>query len=305
MTQGAVMSCLKSFFLATFLLVSIYPTAFSAFSQNSQSVVAYPLGGAFCAKADDPSAIFINPAGISQLQSPEISMMYGVPYYGLPGISLQEGYLAAAMPIGKNFTVAVGGNNFNTNGDLVEQEGVLGLAWLAYDDLSIGANTTYLYHAYNIGDDALAKSDPVFAKGTSKGAIGFDLGARYQWYKFLALGASARHVNSPNVGLLSKDIVPAEYRFGADATYRDTSALFDVMIRDAGSDIADGRQVTWHLGVERVFCEMEGKYLENIHYRSKELIHYYDTHLQYMSAHEPTQHRFAVRLGANDTEITD
>jgi hypothetical protein len=285
------------------LTAGLYSGSFAAFSQNSRSVVADSLGGAFCARVDDPSAIFINPAGISQLKSTEFSLMYGVPYYGLPGISLQQGYAAAAIPLGKRFTLGFGGSVFDTAGNLTEQEGIVGLAWL-YNSVSVGVNATYLYHSYNVGDDALAMADPVFANGTAKGAIGVDAGVLYQPIKYIALGASVRHANSPDVGLLSKDPVPVEYRAGTDAKYNNTSLLFDVLLRDAGADIADGQQLSWHCGVEQAFGPIEEKTTTKIRRYSKTLRNYLDSNSEYMYAQGPIQHKFAVRLGANNTQLT-
>lgn len=52
---------------------SCTPTAFGAgFSVTAQGAAASGKGGAFTAQADDPSAIYFNPAGISQLRTSEV-----------------------------------------------------------------------------------------------------------------------------------------------------------------------------------------------------------------------------------------
>jgi long-chain fatty acid transport protein len=60
------------FFISLSLVI---PSTFGAgFSIYEQGAAAMGMAGAFTAKADDPSAIFYNPAGISQLEGTQISI---------------------------------------------------------------------------------------------------------------------------------------------------------------------------------------------------------------------------------------
>jgi long-chain fatty acid transport protein len=58
------------------LLVLALPSCLLAngFDIYEQSAKAVGLGGAFIAQADDPSAIFFNPAGIVQLEGTQLSV---------------------------------------------------------------------------------------------------------------------------------------------------------------------------------------------------------------------------------------
>ncbi|NOX89905.1 MAG: transporter [Calditrichaeota bacterium] len=62
----------KKLFLLLFLPASfVLASGFSIYEQGSRATA---LGGAFIARADDPSAVFYNPAGISQLSGWQISV---------------------------------------------------------------------------------------------------------------------------------------------------------------------------------------------------------------------------------------
>src|SRR5437879_4883120 len=69
-------------------LVSIASTSYlfgvgsGAFSNQVVSSKALGMGNAFAATADDPSAVFFNPAGLTQLKSAEISVGFAPHIYG-------------------------------------------------------------------------------------------------------------------------------------------------------------------------------------------------------------------------------
>jgi long-chain fatty acid transport protein len=69
------------FFLSVLLLCSFNTPAWGAgFTLYQQGTAAMAQGNAFVAEANDPSAIFYNPAGINQLQRPEIYLATFVNY---------------------------------------------------------------------------------------------------------------------------------------------------------------------------------------------------------------------------------
>ena len=69
---------MKSAFVAALTLlamlalpVCIFANGFDIYEQSAEAV---GLGGAFIAQADDPSAVFFNPAGIVQLEGTQLSV---------------------------------------------------------------------------------------------------------------------------------------------------------------------------------------------------------------------------------------
>jgi len=225
-------------FLAALILAAAGMKAQGAFNHASQSVPADAMGGAFVAKADDSSALFINPAGLSQLGRGEFSLMYGKPMAAAKGVSLAKEYAVLAMPVTKKVAIGCGGSLFDAAGLMKEYEGIFAAALRLTDGLSVGGAMTYLSHGYSFGTDSAEGSSPAFDGPKSKGALGLDLGLQASLTDKLSLGLSGRHLNRPDVGLVSKDQVPMELRGGLAYRMRRVSVLADVMRRDAGPDAA-------------------------------------------------------------------
>lgn len=242
----------RMFALAAALLFAFEIPLRAGFAKASTGVAAEALGGTFAAKADDPTAVFMNPAGISQLKRAEATFMYGKPYWGLEGVALSESHFAAGLPLTRRLTLGFGANLFDADKRLKEQETVVGASFQATPRFSVGLNLSYLYHSYSFGGDAAAAQDPVFANGRSKGALGVDAGGLFQATDKLRLGLSIRHLNKPDVGLASKDPVPMEWRTGAMYSFKRFNLLGDVMLRDRGAGVADRQELVWSLGGEWV-----------------------------------------------------
>jgi len=231
-----------------------------AFDDASQSVTADAMGGAFTARADDSSALFINPAGLSQLERGEISLMYGKPMAAAKGLNLGKEYAVMAMPLGNKVAIACGGSLFDASGLMKEYEAMMGAAVRVTPEISVGGSVSYLSHSYTMRgeDDA---SDPVFSGGMGQGAVGLDLGMRAGLTDKLSMGLSGRHLNRPNVGLVSKDAVPMELRGGLMYKLGQVSILADVIKRDAGPD-------AYRAGSVRLGGGMEWKAMDRLALRS-------------------------------------
>lgn len=209
------------------------------------------MGGAFVGLADDASTLFLNPAGLSNLQRPELSMMYGSPLYGLQELSLSEGYASFALPINRMFSMGLGGTLFKAAGILSEYQGVAGLSARLGSRVSLGANATYLYHSYDIGKDPFYSNEPVFANGISKGAVGVDAGVLAYLNRYLQIGLSVRNLNMPDVGLRDEDPVARSITMGTLFRTRYANLLFDLEQRNNGLGAGSNSQdTTWRVGAE-------------------------------------------------------
>ena len=248
--SGADMNNLKLALMFSALILAVGSgKSRAAFDEASQSVTAEAMGGAFAAKADDSSALFINPAGLNQLERGEFSLMYGKPMAAAKGMDLGKNYAVMAMPLNNKVSIACGGSLFDASGLMKEYEGILGAAVRLTPRISVGGSLSYLSHSYAI-DGEQDGADPVFAGGKSRGALGLDLGMQAGLTDKLSMGLSGRHLNRPNVGLIAKDAVPMELRGGLVYRMEKVSVLADVTKRDAGPDVSQAGSVRLGGGVE-------------------------------------------------------
>jgi long-chain fatty acid transport protein len=109
-------------FLLLVLVLGIFPARVwgSGFTVYQQGTGAMAQGNAFVAEADDPSAIFYNPAGINQLKRPEVYLMGLVTYpdreFHGPGGQFSQtnhrffpsGSAFAVFPFNKAVTAGIG-----------------------------------------------------------------------------------------------------------------------------------------------------------------------------------------------------
>ncbi|MDH4222391.1 MAG: hypothetical protein OEV55_02510 [candidate division Zixibacteria bacterium] len=109
--------------------------------------------GAFVGLADDPSAIFYNPAGIAQINLPQIYFMYDrITKNGFG--ELENPYLvsgAIVYPLNHNLRLIAGGSQKGSWADptaiVTNNIGIVGLAGWLMPELSAGFNGKFLYNS--------------------------------------------------------------------------------------------------------------------------------------------------------------
>jgi len=239
------------------LLVLILSSAMAlpvhaAFELRHASARASAMGNAFLASSGDPAALFINPAGIASINSPEVSFLYNKPFAGLPNVNLNAGHAAFALPT-KHGHIGLGYALFDANSLLQEQ--TLALSYgTKIKGIHMGLTAKQLSHSYNTGSDPLAASDPVFAKGTSKSAMAFDVGAIAPLGKMLKAGIAVRNLNQPDLGLVSEDRIAREIQTGLmlNMSGMGIKATGDIFFRAAQA--GEVKQTpTPFLGLEKTF----------------------------------------------------
>jgi len=104
--------CISVFVLFVSASCPLFAGGFDNLGYSARPVA---LGGAYIAIADDPSAVFYNPAGLPQLRSLSVSTMYSRLFPGVEDDNLNLFALSAAMPVSIIGTFGVGGTFFNTN----------------------------------------------------------------------------------------------------------------------------------------------------------------------------------------------
>lgn len=174
------------------------------------------MGEAYTAMIDDVFSLYYNPAGVLQIERPEIGSYYSQLYMGLSDNSqISRTFVGYAQPFGKKGRL-----------------GGIGASYLALDlpglyrEEAIGV--TYgreMMHRYNVGfglkmlrkqigtdvystnainpltGNATGSADPVLAGSRSASALGLDLGLQCRLTRVYALGVAMRNINSPDIAL--------------------------------------------------------------------------------------------------------
>ena len=147
--------------------------------------------GAFVGLADDPSAIFYNPAGTAQLERPQLYLMYDKISKFTIGEN-ENPYLLSGVgvyPLNDKLRFFLGGTQKGSLADptsvVTNNVGIIGLAgWLA-QDFSLGVNGKFLYNS-NYG---------------KKKGVDLDLGLFYRFSPKFSVGAAVEN-------LLATDMIP-------------------------------------------------------------------------------------------------
>lgn len=235
------------FFSAFFLLTTFSEAAFQVPFLSAQ---ASSMGGVSLAALRDPAAVFTNPAAIAGLRIFETNFTYTNMFAGLSGVqNIGAGFSAAGLPtrIG-SFSLGVG--IFNASALLEERTVFLGFATSVGKGMQLGVTGKHLYHAYKPASDSAWAQDPVFANGTSRGAIAADVGLIVPFGVNFRLGLSVLNVNEPDVGLVNEDRVRRQAQAGITMTILGLEAVGDFAFPSKEAGIG---RATPSFGLEKNF----------------------------------------------------
>jgi hypothetical protein len=190
-----------------------HPVGAASFLKIGAGARAIALGGAFVAVADDASAGYWNPAGLTQLPGPVISLADRA-----PAIDTDYASMALASPIWRLGFLGLGAIYYNcgdvamydshgvNTGTLADREAALILSY-AYNlnQLSLGVNTKYVYQ--DMADE--------YVSVTSDG-IGADISVLYKLYESLTVGAvfHSKHKMTSNIDETTSSEAPLNIRAG-------------------------------------------------------------------------------------------
>ena len=180
-------------------LVAMVCVAFSAEAVvNIQNVGAgarsMALGNSFVAVADNPDAVFENPAGLMQIEKKQIaytnvSLFFG----GIDGDNLGQHVLAYVQPMGSRMALGLGFEQIGS--DLMnERGGFLSLGFGLSKNLNLGLNVKYLM--WSVGE--IPNNDPL--SKASMGGLGVDLGVLWKSpVQGAKVGLLLKNLNQPNM----------------------------------------------------------------------------------------------------------
>ncbi len=222
-----------STFLASAISFLLLTNACFGCDDLGSSARARGMGNAFVGVADDPSAVFYNPAGLTTLTTWHLSLLYDrKSRYGVP--ENENPFLASgvmALPIRENLRIGVSGCQSGSWSDptqvVTNNIGQLSLSTQVNDRVSIGFSGKFLYNS-NFGE---------------KEGADFDLGILYRPARSFSVGIVAENLLAtdmrPEVSATSS---PSGYstrkgKVGLCYVYDDkdflTRIAFDLVIGDA------------------------------------------------------------------------
>ncbi len=185
------------------------------------------MGEAYSAIVDDVYSLHYNPAGILQINRPEIGTYYSQLYPGLTDHSqISRMFLGYGQPFGKNGRLGgIGASYLSMELPGLYKEESMGVSYgrdfrhkwnfggsLKMLKKSIGSDE-YTANAINpVTGGATGTADPLLANGRSASAVALDLGFQYRLTQAYAIGFVGRNINNPDLGLGGgKDSAPAVY----------------------------------------------------------------------------------------------
>ena len=157
------------------------------------------LGNSFVAIADDPDAVFANPAGLGQIEKRQVaytnvSLFYG----GIDGDNLGQHVLSYVQPMGSRLGLGLGFERIGS--DLMSENGAfLSLSYRLSRKLHLGLSGKYLFWSVgDIPDDPVNGPDDL--SNTTAGGVGVDLGLMWQSpFRGAQVGLLLKNLNQPSV----------------------------------------------------------------------------------------------------------
>ncbi|HEX9916611.1 MAG TPA: hypothetical protein VGB16_02640 [candidate division Zixibacteria bacterium] len=213
------------------------------------SVRATGMGGSFTALANDPSAVFYNPAGLVQLKGVQFYLMYDrKTVYGVN--SAESPYLGAgaiSFPLSRDIVIALAGYQDGSSADptgiVTKNIGLLSFSSWVTEELSFGLNLKGLYNS-NYG---------------KKKGFDFDLGLLYRPHPWLGIGIMGENLaRTDMVPDISSGVVSGyqtrQVKLGLAYHYEgknyETCLALDNTIKDANQPIQKSYNLT-SIGMEQ------------------------------------------------------
>lgn len=257
--------------LLTALLLALAGPARAAFEDTGAGARAPAMGDAFTALADDAYAIHYNPAGLAQLERPQLGAAYSRLYQGLSdGSEIGTSQLAYAHPLmgGKKGTLATSWERFSLSGLYQEQAFALGYGRRVLErrdgrQLSVGATMKYLQRSFTRTQEAASScssglcggaADPVLSGANAKSVPDLDLGVLYRFPRRFQLGLAIRHLTEPNIAFSGTDKLRRSYDAGLAYKSLWLSLVGELKLRPA-ADGSTSRDIV--LAAERIFPTLD------------------------------------------------
>jgi hypothetical protein len=222
---------------------------FAAFEDTGSGTRPAGMANAFTALSDDISAIYYNPAGLSQISWREIALDYGSLYSGMTDVSgMGKACAAYAHSLGSIGTLGLGWTDFRLDGYYSEDALTLAYAReiptpFRKGALSAGLNLKYLN--LKIGNPPYTQSYALFNGGYSRTAAALDIGflCSLSYSHYIAL--TLVNVNRPEIGFETLSPIDAFSKLGYAYRTDSFNAAVDISLSGENSMTVAGGIENW------------------------------------------------------------
>ncbi|MCK5328358.1 MAG: hypothetical protein KAJ05_03880 [Candidatus Latescibacteria bacterium] len=185
----------KIFGLAGVLALALVLPAQGAFIYKT-GARPMSMGGSFVAVADDANAVFLNPAGLTQLSGKELTTTYARLFPCVEDDKLHQGMVGFVLPMGGVGVIGLGWQTFMS--DLWDDNAItLSFARGLTESLSMGLNVRAMMWKADLS--GLATPDPLGDSVSSGLKIGADLGVLWRSPWQVKAGLFVKNLNQPDV----------------------------------------------------------------------------------------------------------
>ncbi|MEK6645409.1 MAG: hypothetical protein AABY84_01865 [Candidatus Firestonebacteria bacterium] len=237
---------------STFIILSFFSSiGYADFEDLGVGARSFGMGNAFSALANDASAIYYNPAGLTNIKNAQIMTAYDRLYLGLSDKSiLGDGFVSVVSPLDEVTGIGISYVNFHLVNYYQEHTFVLSYGNKIFSQLSAGINVKGL--SRGLSEDIYTKVDPLFLeKGYTKTNFSFDTGLLYRPFPSYSFALTAYNINQPDLGLKDKDIVPMSLKLGFAYRYHASDFVVDFAYTNKDWDVYFGTE-NWFF--ERCFA---------------------------------------------------
>lgn len=234
------------------LLLSLPILLFFKNIYSAEDIIGYSsrikaMGDVVCGIADTVETVAFNPAGLHNIENPQISLGYQILWLLLTeNENIGSGYITLSYPFKKIGSLGLTYSNFSIS-DLYQQH----ISFLTYSNklsksLLFGFNAKYLSFVYNINSDDMLYNPYFSTFGNQKNNFSLDVGVLYKKEKF-SFGLSAINVNQPKMSLnpQEKDFLNTKINLGL--------GIYPIKTLIVGGELSYSSTLKAALGFEKVF----------------------------------------------------
>lgn len=183
----------------------------AAFNETVAGARAQGMGGAFTAVADDSTALYWNPAGLSQMKRHEAMFMYADKYDLTTGPSFTEQFFTYSSPTTNYGTFGFHYSKEGSDSILAEKRMGLSYGKRVGSKFSLGMNLNSLTLSPAINSSQRSSADPSM---TEQNSLGIDLGFLLNITDDAKIGLSVKNLGA-SFGVVTENTLDTIVKFGA------------------------------------------------------------------------------------------